>query len=63
MCATTVAITTLLVAAALTIIGCLPQSFQWGAAWREMVLTAERLDQERDRITSPRGGPESDLRS
>jgi hypothetical protein len=38
------------IAAALTISSGLLSAFQWGAAWQEMVLTAERLEQERDRI-------------
>jgi hypothetical protein len=54
-------ITTPLVAAILTIIGGLSQSFQWGAAWQEMVLTAERLERERDRILVSRSDPEKDL--
>lgn len=36
-------------AALLTIISGLTQSFQSGAAWRDMVLNAERLEKERDR--------------
>jgi len=36
-------------AAVLTIISGFTQSFQWGASWREMVLTAERLQKEFDR--------------
>ena len=59
--ATVVAIATPLLAAVLTIIGGLSQSFQWGAAWQEMVLTAERLERERDRILVTRSDPESDL--
>ena len=51
----TFAILTPVLAAALTIIGGLSQSFQWGAAWRDMVLNAQRLEKERDRlnITKP----------
>lgn len=56
-----VQIATPLVAAVLTIIGGLSQSFQWGAAWQEMVLTAERLERERDRILVTRSDPEQDL--
>lgn len=56
-----VQIATPLVAALLTIIGGLSQSFQWGAAWQEMVLTAERLERERDRILVTRSDPERDL--
>ena len=42
-------------AATLAIIGGLAQSFQWGAAWSKMVIAAEQLERERDRIlvTSP----------
>ena len=60
--ATTVAIATPLLAAVLTIIGGLSQSFQWGAAWQEMVLAAERLERERDRIIVSRNSdPTKDL--
>lgn len=59
---TTVAVATPVVAAVLTIIGGLSQSFQWGAAWQEMVLAAERLERERDRILVTRGSdPTKDL--
>ena len=58
---TAVAIATPLVAAVLTIIGGLSQSFQWGAAWQEMVLAAERLERERDRIMVTRSDPAKDL--
>jgi hypothetical protein len=58
---TAVAIATPLVAAVLTIIGGLSQSFQWGAAWQEMVLAAERLERERDRIMVTRSDPTKDL--
>jgi hypothetical protein len=44
------AIATAILAALLAILGGFGQSFQWGAAWREMVLVAERLEQERDRM-------------
>ncbi len=37
-------------AAILTIVGGFAQSFHWGSAWREMVLTALRLEQEYDRL-------------
>jgi hypothetical protein len=43
-------ITTPILAAALTIINGLGQSFQWGATWRDMMLTAQRLEKERDRF-------------
>lgn len=58
---TVVAIATPVFAAVLTIIGGLSQSFQWGTAWQEMVLTAQRLERERDRILVTRSDPESDL--
>ena len=59
---TAVAIVTPVVAAVLTIIGGLSQSFQWGAAWQEMVLAAERLARERDRIMVTRSSePAKDL--
>ena len=58
---TAVAIATPLLAAILTIIGGLSQSFQWGAAWQEMVLTAERLEKERDRIVVSGSDPAEDL--
>ena len=44
------AIITPIIAASLTIINGLSQSFQAGAAWRDMVLNAERLEKERDRF-------------
>lgn len=37
-------------AAVLTIAAGFSQSFHWGAAWRDMVLNAQRLERERDRI-------------
>jgi hypothetical protein len=50
------------VAAALTIATGLLSAFQWGAAWQEMVLTAERLERERDRIkVTPASSPAKDL--
>ena len=56
------AILTPILAAALTIIGGFSQSFQWGASWREMVLTAERLQRELDRLhVTPQG--ELDVRA
>jgi hypothetical protein len=39
-----------IVAFMLTILGGFSQAFQWGATWRDSVITAERLEQERDRI-------------
>ena len=56
-----ITVTTPVLAALLTIIGGLSQSFQWGAAWQEMVLTAERLERERDRIVVTRGDPPTDI--
>jgi len=47
---TAFAIASPLLAAVLTIVAGFSQNFHWGAAWRDMVLTAERLEQERDRI-------------
>jgi len=44
------AIATPVSAAVLTIINGFIQSFQSGAAWRDMVLNAERLEKERDRF-------------
>ena len=35
-------------AALLTIISGFSQSFQWGAAWRDMVINAQRLEKQRD---------------
>jgi hypothetical protein len=43
-------IATPILAAALTIINGLGQNFQWGATWRDMMLTAQRLEKERDRF-------------
>ena len=48
--ATLFAILTPVLAALLTMLSAFSQSFQWGASWREMVLAAERLQGERDRI-------------
>jgi hypothetical protein len=49
------AIGTPLLAAALSFLGGFSQTFQWGAAWQDMVLTAEQLEKERDRfmVTKP----------
>ena len=44
------AIASPMLAAILTIAAGFSQTFQWGAAWRDMVLNAERLEKERDRI-------------
>jgi hypothetical protein len=48
-------IPTPLLAAGLAIVGGFSQNFQWGAAWSDMRIAAERLETERDRIsvTSP----------
>lgn len=37
-------------AATLTIVGGFSQSFQFGATWQDMVMTAQHLEMERDRI-------------
>ena len=59
---TLVGIAAPVIAAALTIATGLLSAFQWGAAWQEMVLTAERLEQERDRIkVTPTSEPAKDL--
>ena len=42
------AIITPLLAALMTIIGGIAQSFHWGAAWRDMVVNAQRLTKARD---------------
>jgi hypothetical protein len=44
------AIGTPVIAAILTIVGGFSQTFQWGAAWQDMVITAQRLEKERDRF-------------
>ena len=44
------AILTPVLAASMAIIGGVQQSFQWGAAWSDMVITASRMEKERDRI-------------
>ena len=46
------AIGTPVLAASLTIIAGFSQSFHWGAAWQDMVLTAERLQKEHDRFSA-----------
>jgi len=48
--ATTVGILTPMLAALLAIVGGISQAFQWGAAWSDMVITATRLEKERDRV-------------
>lgn len=44
------AIATPILAALLAMVGGITQSFQWDAAWQEMVLAAERLEKEYDRL-------------
>ncbi len=44
------ALATPILVAMLSIVGGFSQTFQWGAAWHEMVLTAENLEKEYDRI-------------
>jgi len=44
------AVLTPVMAAVLAIVGGVSQAFQWGAAWSDMVVTATRLEKERDRI-------------
>ena len=48
---TVFAIATPILAASLAIIGGISQTFQWGAAWRDMVVTATRLEYECDRLS------------
>ena len=47
---TAFAIAAPVLAAFLTIAGGFSQAFRWGATWRDLVLNAERLERERDRI-------------
>jgi len=47
---TTFAIATPIIAGTLTIINGLTQNFHWGATWRDMVVSATRLEKERDLI-------------
>lgn len=44
-----------LLAAFLAIIGGFSQTFQWGASWKDMVMTAQELEKDRDRflVTKP----------
>jgi hypothetical protein len=44
------AVLTPVLAATMAIVSGVSQSFQWGAAWSDMVVTATRLEKERDRI-------------
>ena len=39
-----------MLAATLAVIGGVSQTFQWGVAWRDMVITATRLEKELDRL-------------
>jgi AcrR family transcriptional regulator len=45
-------ILTPLLAAGLAIVGGFSQNFQWGAAWSDMRIVAERLETELDRISA-----------
>ncbi len=49
--AVTFAIATPLLAALMAVVGGISQAFQWGAAWSDQVITATRLEQQRDRIS------------
>lgn len=42
------------IAATLTVMNGLGQNFHWGAAWRDMVMNATRLEKERDRFLATR---------
>ena len=44
------AVLTPVLAATMAIVSGVSQAFQWGAAWSDMVITATRLEKERDRI-------------
>jgi len=44
------AVLTPVLAASMAIVSGVSQAFQWGAAWSDMVITATRLERERDRI-------------
>jgi len=44
------AVATPIIAGTLTILNGLTQNFHWGATWRDMVVTATRLEKERDLI-------------
>ena len=45
------AVATPIFAATLAMVGGFSQTFQWGAAWSDMVITAQRLEKEWDRIS------------
>jgi hypothetical protein len=47
---TLMAVLTPILAATLAITGGVSQAFQWGAAWSDMVITATRLERERNRV-------------
>lgn len=51
----TLSIMTPILAASLTIASGLGQNFRWGSTWRDMLISATRLERERDRFlaTSP----------
>lgn len=51
----TFAVGTPILAATLAFLGGFSQTFQWGAAWQDMVLTGERPQKELDRfmVTKP----------
>jgi hypothetical protein len=56
----TFAVLTPVIAATLTVMNGLGQNFHWGAAWRDMVLNATRLEKERDRFLATKA-PKRDL--
>jgi hypothetical protein len=41
-----------LFAASLVVVGGFSHNFQWGAAWSDMVIAAERLETERNRVAA-----------
>ena len=58
-------IMTPLFAAVLTIVNAVSQTFQWGAAWRDMVINAQRMEGELDRIKvtpDQKRNPEAELK-
>jgi hypothetical protein len=48
------AVATPILAAGLTVLNGLSQNFHWGATWRDMVVSATRLQKEKDRILATR---------
>jgi hypothetical protein len=46
----TMAVLTPLLAACMAIVSGISQAFQWGAAWSDQVITATRLEKDRNRI-------------